>query len=111
MTSNQPQDDDDVIEGLLRRQFDGPVPNEGFSERVMQRLPARRRRVAWPLWAGIAAGIGACCLQLPSAALLQVGWRDWVGGDLSTPAIIALLVTAGMSLLASWWGLAEADRR
>jgi len=103
--------EDDAIEGLLRRQFDGPLPDEGFSERVMQRLPVHRRRVAWPLWAGVIAGAGACWLQLLSAPLLNVGWRHWAGGEPSTPAIILLLATAGMSLLTSWWGLTEADKR
>jgi hypothetical protein len=107
--SNQPQDD--AIEALLRGQFDGPLPDDGFSERVMQRLPTRRRRVAWPLWAGVLAGMGACWLGLLSAPLLQVGWRDWAGGELSAPAIILLSVAAGMSLLASWWSVAEADNR
>jgi hypothetical protein len=105
------QHDDDAIEALLRKQFDGPVPNEGFSERVMQRLPPRRRRMAWPLWAGIFVGTGACWLSLSSAPLLRAGWRDWMGGELSAPAITLLLVIAGMSLLASWWSVTEADDR
>ena len=107
--TNHPEDD--PVDALLRRQFDGPVPDQDFSERVMQQLPPRRRRVAWPLWAGVIAGVGACWLQLGSAPVLHAGWRDWVGGVVSPPAIILLLVIAGMSLLASWWGLAEADRR
>ncbi len=109
MMTNEPQDDDE-IDALLRRQFDGPLPDQGFSERVMQRLPkTRRRRVAWPLWAGVVAGLGACWSQLLPAPLLQAGWRDWAGGELSAPAITLLLVAAGMSLLASCWSLAEAD--
>ncbi len=108
-TTSEPRDKD--IDALLRRQFDGPLPDEGFSERVMQQLPARRRRVAWPLWVGVIAGVGACWSQLLPVPLLQVGWRDWAGGELSGPAITLLLVAAGMSLLASWWSLAEADGR
>jgi len=102
---------DDEIEALLRKQFDGPVANEGFSERVMQRLPPRRRRMAWPMWTGVVIGTGACWLSLLSTPLLHVGWRDWMGGELSPPAITLLLVIAGMSLLASWWSVTEADDR
>jgi hypothetical protein len=34
-----------------------------------------------------------------------------MGGELSAPAIALLLAIAGMSLLASWWSVAEADDR
>ena len=34
---------DDAIEALLRTAFDGPVRDDGFSARVMQRLPPRRK--------------------------------------------------------------------
>lgn len=102
---------DDAIEALLRQQFDGPVPDDGFSGRVMQRLPPRRRRVAWPVWAGVVAGAGACWLSLLTSPLLHVGWRDWAGGEPSTSAIAWLLAVAGMSLLAMGWSMAEADDR
>jgi hypothetical protein len=102
---------DDAIEALLRKQFDGPVSDEGFSERVLRRLPPRRRRMAWPLRAGVVTGMGACWLSLLFSPLLHVGWRNWMGGELSPSAIAVLLAIAGMSLLASWWGVAEADDR
>ena len=105
------QHEDDAIEALLRKQFDGPVRDDGFSERVMERLPPRRRRIAWPLWAGVVVGTGACWLSLSTAPLLHVGWRDLMGGELSAPAITLLLAIAGMSLLASWWSVTEADDR
>ena len=101
--------EDDAIDALLRRQFEGAVPDDGFCDRVMQRLPARPRRRAWPLWSGIAAGAAACALSLSSTPMVHLGWRDWVGGELSAPAIALLLALAGMSLLAMCWSLAEAD--
>lgn len=100
---------DEAIEALLRAQFDGPVPDEGFSARVMQVLPPRRRRVDWPLWAGIVAGVVTCWLSLVSAPLLQVGLSTWMGSELTAPVITSLLTVTGMSLLALWWGVAEAD--
>lgn len=102
---------DDAIEALLRKQFDGPVPDDGFSEQVMQRLPPRRRRIAWPLWAGVLAGAGTCWMSLLSAPLVHVGWQDWSAGELTAPGIALLLAMVGMSLLASWWSMTEADNR
>ena len=102
---------DDAIEALLRKQFDGAIPDDGFSERVMQQLPARRRRIAWPLWVGLAAGAGGCWLSLTAAPLMRVGWHDWTHGELSPSTVTLLLAMAGMSLLACWWTIAEADDR
>lgn len=101
--------EDDAIDALLRQQFEGPVPDDGFCDRVMQQLPARPRRRAWPLWSGIAAGVVACALSLASTPMVQLGWRDWIGGQLSAPVIALLLALAGMALLAMCWSLAEAD--
>lgn len=102
---------DEMIEALMRRQFDGPVSDDGFSARVMLRLPLRRHYVTWPLWIGVLVGAGACWSSLLFSPLLQLGWRDWLDGELSVPAIILLLVMAGMSVLAGWWGVAEAGDR
>lgn len=100
---------DGAVEALLRKHFDGPVPDGGFSDAVMRRLPPRRRRVAWPLWAGSATGVVACWLGLSRASLLLAGWHDWMRGDISMPAVAMLLAVAGMALLATWWALAEAE--
>ncbi len=101
--------DDNEIDVLLRKQLEGPVPDNGFSDCVMQRLPQRRRRVVWPLWVGILAGTGAYWLSLLSTPLLQVGWRDWFRGELSASAISLMAVAAGMSLLACCWTMMEAE--
>ncbi|HET8940720.1 MAG TPA: hypothetical protein VFN13_01870 [Rudaea sp.] len=100
---------DDRIEALVRQQFDGPVPDAGFSERLMQRLPPRRqrRRRAWPLWAGALTGVIACWLSLQSSPVLQAGWRDWLGGEMSAAAITLLAALAGVSFLATWWATTE----
>lgn len=102
---------DDAIEALLRRQFEGPVADDGFSERVMQSLPPRRRRIAWPLWLGVLAGAVACGLSLAGAPLLHTGWQDWLDGKLSAPAMGMLLAVAAMAWLALGWTLAESSDR
>ncbi len=100
---------DDAIDALLRTHFDGPVADDGFSERVMQVLPPRRRRIDWPARAGIAAGAVTCWASLQSAPLLHTGWNAWTSGRLTLPAIAVLLAVAGMSLLALWWSVVEGD--
>lgn len=105
---NHPKDD--AIDALLRRQFEGAVADDGFCDRVMEQLPARRR-ATWPLWAGILAGVAACASSLWSMPLLRAGWRDWAGGMPTTPALAVLLVLAVMALLAMVWSLYEADDR
>ncbi|HET7663804.1 MAG TPA: hypothetical protein VFK31_09215 [Rhodanobacteraceae bacterium] len=102
---------DDAIEALLRKQFDGPVSDEGFSQRLMERLPQRRRRATWPLWGGIVAGVIACWMVLLGSPLLRIGWHDWMNDQWSAPAITVLLVMMGMTLLAFAWGVAEAGDR
>ena len=101
--------DDAAIETLLRQQFDGAVSDDGFCERVMQQLPPRRRRTAWPVWVGLGVGAAACWTSLQTTSLLRAGWRDWWHGEWSASAIVLLVVMVGMSLLAFGWALAESQ--
>lgn len=105
------QSQDDVIEGLLRAQFDGPVRDEGFNRRVMQRLPQRRRRIVWPLWAGVVAGAAMCWIALLPSRLLRNGWQDWTGGHWSVAGTAMFSSVAVMILLAVAWGVAEINDR
>ncbi|HKZ12107.1 MAG TPA: hypothetical protein VJL61_15575 [Rhodanobacteraceae bacterium] len=105
------QTQDEAIESLLRKQFEGPVSDEGFSQRLMEQLPRRRRRVTWPLWSGILVGVIACWIVLLDSPLLRIGWHDWTNDHWSAPAITVLLVMMGMILLAFVWGVAEAGDR
>jgi hypothetical protein len=100
---------DDNIDALLRQSFDGPVPDAGFSERVMQQLPPRRRPSTWPLAAGVVVGAVLCLLSLHTSPLWRAGWHGWLVGEWSSSTIITLSMMAGMSLLALGWTLAEAD--
>ena len=101
--------EDDAVDALLLAAFEGPMPDEGFCDNMMQRLPARRRYVWWPLAAGLAAGAALCFLTLQSAPLMRTGLRDWLSGQLSAPALTLLLVMAGISLLTLVWTMEEAD--
>jgi len=100
---------DDDIDALLRRSFDGPTPDAGFSDRVMQQLPARRRRSAWPLVAGVLVGAVLCSLSLSTTPLWHAAWHGWLAGQWSSSTLIILSAMAGMSLLALGWSLAEAE--
>jgi hypothetical protein len=102
---------DNDIDKVLLEQFEGPVADDGFCDHVMQSLPARRRVYRWPLALGIILGGILCWLSLQAAPLIRIGWRDWVSGQLSAPAIILLASMAGLSLLALAWTTAEADDR
>lgn len=95
---------DDPLEALLREQFDGPVPDEGFSARVMQRIPRRRRKVQ-PILIGLlfgAAGCFASLLRWPALNLEQ--WHS-----ASTLALTGAMTA--LTLLIGWWGIADADDR
>lgn len=100
---------DEEIDALLRRSFDGPTADDGFSERVMQRLTPRRRRSAWPLVAGVLTGTVLCWLSLSASPLWNAAWHGWLAGAGSTSTVVVLSMMAMMSLLALGWTLAEAE--
>lgn len=100
---------EDEIDALLHAQFNGPVADEGFSDRVMHELPNRRRRTGWTLWAGLLAGMAASWLALLPSPLLRTGWHDAVQGSWSVPLVGVLSVLGAMAVLALAWAVAEAD--
>jgi hypothetical protein len=102
-------EDDHLLEKLLREGFEGPVPDDGFSERLMRRLPRRRRSPAWLSTASACIGATACWLSLSSAPMLNAGWNDWLHGQASHAAFGLLLVLAIVSLMSLGWTLVEAD--
>lgn len=101
----------DEIDALLCRQFDGPIADDGFSDRLMRQLPRRPRKTSWPVWAGIVTGAAACWLALLPSPLLRLGWRDSANGELSGASISVMLAMAVMVVLASAWAMLEADNR
>ncbi len=98
---------DDDIAALLRDGFGGPVPDEGFCDRVMQQLPATRRNRAWPTLVGIAGGAAASGISLVSAPIMASAWNAWLAGP-SAQSVLALMAAGlGLSTLALAWALAE----
>ncbi|HTT99337.1 MAG TPA: hypothetical protein VMF58_14915 [Rhizomicrobium sp.] len=102
---------DDALDQLLRDQFEGPVPDDGFCDRALLALPARRRSATWPLTFGIALGGLLCWLTLHATPLVRAAWHDWFSGHPTAPAIILLAAMTGLSLLALAWSMAEAYDR
>jgi len=98
---------DDEIDRLLRAQFDGPVPADGFAERVMAQVPARRRRRNWPLAVGATTGVTLGWLSLWSAPLTRTAWQDWLSGNLTDAALTLLAVMIGGAVLTLAWSIAE----
>ena len=100
---------DEDVDELLRQSFDGPVPDAGFSDRVMQHVRRRRRESAWTLVIYVLAGAVTCWLSLSASSFWHAAWRDWFTGAWSTSTVIMLVMMSGLSLLALGWGLTEAD--
>lgn len=102
---------EDALDALLREQFDGPVSEDGFCERVMEKLPSRQWHFqTWPTLTGVAAGMATCWLSLRSVPV-TIGWQDGLTLEPSSSIIMLLSILSGVSLLASLWVLAEADER
>lgn len=102
---------DDLIGALLREEFAGPVPDGGFCDRVMDRLPRKRNRGNAPLIAGTLTGVATCWLSLRSAPIMHIGWQDWLSGTPSASAITLFTAAVGLTLLALAWTVSEAGDR
>ena len=101
---------EDDLDVLLRERFEGAVADDGFCDRVMHRLPARRRN-NWPMATGILAGMATCGFSLWSVPIVQAGWREWLSGEPSASVIALFICMTGMAILALAWTIAEADDR
>ena len=95
---------EEAIDVLLRGRFEGPIPDDGFCQSVMDRLPARRHRISWPLVVGTLAGAAMCWFSLWSSPIPYIGW-------MSGSAIALFISMISMPILALAWTIAEADDR
>ncbi|MGZ5675759.1 MAG: hypothetical protein ACXWHC_13270 [Usitatibacter sp.] len=102
------------MEKLLRRDAREPVPDSGFTARVMGALPARAARERlWfkPLLIVGSAGLGsilAAALAPGRGSLLQ-GFADLVGFRGFTPAAVTGLAMCAALLVSAIVLAAEAD--
>lgn len=97
---------DAALDAALRRTFEGPVADQGFSTRVMQALPARRRRLGWlpgmTLLGGALAGIA-----LAPASMWGALAAEWQSGAFGTASAATCVLLLAMSLLSCGWALDE----
>lgn len=98
---------DKDLDAWLRREFEGPVADDGFAARVMQVLPPRPRRRAWPLPAATMAGALLAWLTLAPSALAELGAREWLAADLGAGSAPLLALLLGVVLLGCAWALEE----
>lgn len=101
--------DEEYLDILLRKQFDGPVADDGFSARVMARLPGRQQRIKWPMFAGTFAGLLAYWLSLWFAPISHSGWKDWISGGPTDSAISLFIAAMGIAVSTLVWALSEMD--
>jgi hypothetical protein len=96
---------DDTIDELLRAHF--TVADDGFSAKVMQRLPRRRRFPAWGPMIGAILGVTACALCLFTETLLGAGGTPGMRGPNASAVVVWTAIATGLSLLAMGWAIAE----
>lgn len=97
---------DHELDAWLRHAFEGPVPDDGFAMRVMQRLPPRRRRRSLLPAAALAGGLLAW-LALASAPLEQLAAHEWLAAGFTPGSAVLLALLFGTVLLACAWALEE----
>lgn len=89
--------DDLASEASLKAQFVLPPDDDGFCDRVMQRLPQRRQRRNWPLLAGFGMGVVLCVLAVFGGSIVPAD----EGVALSW--VVQLLVLAFVSTMSFIW--------
>ncbi len=98
----------DAIDELLRQEFPGAVPDDGFTERVMCALPARRPQRPWVMpTAAIAGGLLAWLALMP-IPLWEHVTSEWQAGNIGQNSVVLIALLFGTSLLGCWWALEEA---
>jgi hypothetical protein len=98
---------DEAIDALLRRDFEGPVADDGFSLRVMHALPTRKRRPTWLLPLALAGGGALAWAALtPSSLWLEVA-REGATGSPGPATVLFLVVMLGTGLVGCAWALEE----
>ncbi|WP_430458139.1 hypothetical protein [Rheinheimera sp.] len=92
MSLSKEDQDDDLLHQLLRDSAADAVPDDGFVDTVMSRLPAPRRRSNRAVWLGLASGVGFAAWQLQDNPMLSHVARDWSGGQFSMASALVLVL-------------------
>jgi hypothetical protein len=100
-------DDLDDLDDWLRREFEGPVADDGFATRVMGCLPPRPRRASWLLPATAIAGSLLAWLALAPSPWLELAAREALAADFGASSAVLLALLFGMGLLGCAWALEE----
>lgn len=93
--------DDLASEAKLKAQFVLPPDDDGFSDRVMQRLPNRRHRRNWPLLTGFGMGVVSCGLAVFGGSIVPAG------DGVPISWAVQLLMMAFISALSFIWIFTE----
>jgi hypothetical protein len=102
---NETQDHE--LDAWLRREFEGPIADDGFATRVMRFLPPRPRKRAWPLPAAAIAGSLLAWLALAPSPLVDLAAREWLAADFGSSSAVLLTLLFGTVLLGCAWALEE----
>lgn len=98
---------DPALDALLRRQFTGPVPDEGFSARVMRALPPRRAPRPWLLPTAAVAGCGLAWLALAPSPAWRLAAQEWAAGDPGAASLGVAVLMGVLALAGCAWSLDE----
>src|SRR5690242_18067864 len=86
--------DDDWIEGLLRQRRSGSTPDDGFTDRLLARLPARRpRKHRWIVPVLSLAGAAQAAILLRHSDVLEAPGALLTAAQLSKAHLIDLSKT------------------
>lgn len=98
---------DPRLDDLLRRHFPGAVADDGFSARVMRRLPPRRAPRTWLLPAAAVVGSLLAWLALmPSPVWRQVA-QEWLARDFGAASVGIGVLLLAVTLVSCAWSLEE----
>jgi hypothetical protein len=98
---------DEFLERLLLGSGVEPIANENFSERVMSRLPTRRRQTRAVLGAAAGGGSVLAVWQLSRAELLQLAAHELQKGDIGIAAIAVVATILTLGAMLTGWALAD----
>jgi hypothetical protein len=98
---------DELLERLLLGSGVEPVANEAFSDRIMSKLPTRRRSTRAVLGAAGGGGALLAAWQLSGAELLHTVAYEFQKGDVGIAGIAVVATMLALGAVLTGWALAE----